>query len=120
LKGPRGEKSVTSHQVIDLSAELGPCTYCFADARTEVVMVDETPVEFVCGSDDGLILKLNGATVISNDVSRGFKSGSDRALATLRPGTNTIACRITQGGGDWKFQVEVWDVSVTPARLLQP
>ncbi len=112
------DKDLSSPVVIDLAASLGGCSNCFVDASAEVIVDKETPVEFACGSDDGLILKLNGATILSNTAPRGFASGSDRVRATLRPGSNLLDARITQGGGDWKFKVEVWDVSVSPARLL--
>ena len=119
ITGPQGRRTVASGRIIDLHAAVGPGTNCWADARTELVAEQETPVEFVCGSDDGLMLRLNGVPVISNLATRGFTPGSDRAKAVLRTGTNVLSARITQGGGEWKFCVEVWDISGKPARLLR-
>lgn len=89
-----------------------------AYAVTVVNVEKPTPAILRCGSDDGIVIWLNGKTIHAAEKPRAFKDGEDTVHATLEPGRNLILCRVRQGGGDWRFRVELWDASQRPLRPL--
>jgi hypothetical protein len=54
------------------------------------------------GSDDTLTVWLNGAKVVSENVSRGA-ADQNKALLRLKAGKNDLLLKICQGDGDWAF-----------------
>lgn len=89
-----------------------------AYAATTLTVNKPTPVELVAGSDDGLVVWLNGRRVIDADRPRGFVEGSDRVRVTLPPGRNRILARVTQWQGAWEFQLNAYDQTAWPPRPL--
>ncbi|TWT45387.1 Alpha-xylosidase [Phycisphaerae bacterium RAS1] len=59
------------------------------------------------GSDDGVIVWLNGQEVHRYPHGRAYASKADRVNVTLKQGTNVLMMRIMQGTGDWGFGVHV-------------
>jgi len=55
------------------------------------------------GSDDGVMVWLNGKQVHKNLVPRGYRSKADRVRIHLNKGRNKLLLKITQGAGDWNF-----------------
>jgi len=55
------------------------------------------------GSDDGVIVWLNGKQVHKKLVGRGYSSKADRVPIHLARGRNKLLVKITQGGGGWNF-----------------
>jgi hypothetical protein len=106
--------------VVDLIQLLGRHHHADAYAIAEWTVARPTPVEFRAGSDDGLVMWLNGRRIHASKTIRGYKRGEDKVRVTLRPGRNVLMCRIRQGDGEWKFGIEVWDVSAVPYRPLEP
>jgi alpha-D-xyloside xylohydrolase len=102
--------------LIDLNAVLGRGAHAVAYAMTTLHAAAATPIELVCGSDDGLCLWLNGQALIDAPAPRAFRYDAHRVRATLEPGDNRLLARIGQDGGEWLLRVEVWDASQTPAR----
>lgn len=72
----------------------------------EVIASRPGIVEFEAGSDDGLHLWWNGDTVIDADVYRGFSASDHLVRLPVRAGRNTILVKVTQGVGDWSFQMQ--------------
>jgi hypothetical protein len=64
------------------------------------------------------VIWLNGNPLRAVHGPRRFKPGDDTFMARLEPGQNRLLCRIEQGGGEWKFQLNVWDVSGPSPRPL--
>lgn len=114
----RVQAPLPADEAIDLNKLLGSREDAEAVAITEVAVKRDTPVEIRCGSDDGLTLWLNGDERHDVEHPRGFTPGEDRIRVTLAPGLNRIVARIRQADGDWKFRIEVWDVSMFPPRPL--
>lgn len=102
--------------VVDLNNLFGDTFYADAYACATLHAERPVPVEISCGSDDGIVIWLNGAQALEVSRWRGFKQDEDRVRAVLTPGPNRLLCRIRQGTGEWKFQVSLWDVSSQPAR----
>jgi hypothetical protein len=55
------------------------------------------------GSDDGLVVWLNGKSLVSQNVERGCAPDQARVTLDLKAGKNELLLKITQGGGDWAF-----------------
>jgi hypothetical protein len=67
-----------------------------------VVRSDTTqPVLFGAGSDDGIVVWLNGKVIHSNNVARAVKPEEDQFTGTLQAGENVILCKITQNVLGW-------------------
>lgn len=71
----------------------------------EVTSSRRGKVDFHVGSDDGLKLWVNGRLVIDADVQRGLNVEDHRISIDFREGTNTILAKVTQGPGNWDFQM---------------
>lgn len=59
------------------------------------------PVLFGAGSDDGIVVWLNGKVIHSNNVARAVTPDEDRFTGTLQAGENVILCKITQSVLGW-------------------
>ena len=103
---------------VDLNAFYGNQRYVDAYAKAEWSVDKPTPIVLEAGSDDGLMIWLNGRRIHAASVWRGFKRGEDVVKATLKPGRNVLVCRIRQGDGAWKFRVDAWDASAKPHRPM--
>lgn len=64
------------------------------------------------GSDDGLIVWLNGKRILANDVPRGVTPNQDTAPLALVPGENRLLLKICNQTGDHGFY---FSTSPTPA-----
>ncbi len=53
------------------------------------------------GSDDGVKAWFNGEPVVSSNVDRGEVADQDKAGIRLKPGTNELMLKVTQGSGGW-------------------
>src|SRR5262249_42911369 len=55
------------------------------------------------GSDDGLVVWLNGKKIVAQDVSRAAAPDQAKANLDLKEAKNELLMKITQGTGDWAF-----------------
>lgn len=58
------------------------------------------------GSDDGLRLWLNGHVVLNRPTERSLTPNADRVILRLQPGVNHLLAKVTQGGGEWQFELD--------------
>jgi hypothetical protein len=66
------------------------------------------PAKFSIGSDDGIVVWLNGEKVHENLVQRAGSPGQDRADVSLNRGWNEVLVRVdNQGSGEWNLHFEV-------------
>jgi len=70
--------------------------------------------ELQIGSDDGVIVWLNGKCVHINMVARGYDSGQDQAPLHLQAGRNTLLVETTQSWGGWKMGAHLLDTQGKP------
>ena len=61
----------------------------------------DLPASF--GSDDSLVVFLNGQKVLAEDVDRGCAPDQNKAVLKLKPGKNKLLIKIGQGTGDFAF-----------------
>ncbi|MGB2822889.1 MAG: hypothetical protein WBF17_18040, partial [Phycisphaerae bacterium] len=55
------------------------------------------------GSDDGVVVWLDGTRIHTNLLERGYRPMEDEVPLRLRKGRNRLLIKVTQGGGDWRF-----------------
>ncbi len=61
----------------------------------------DLPASF--GSDDSLVVFLNGQKILAEDVDRGAVPDQSKAVLKLKPGKNQLLLKIGQGTGDFAF-----------------
>ena len=66
------------------------------------------------GSDDGVVVWLNGRRVHQKLTTRGYRSMEDRVEVRLNKGTNLLLVKVTQGGGEWRFCAHLLDRQAGP------
>lgn len=87
---------------------------CVAYLKTELVVPAETQALLLLGSDDGVKAWLNGQVVHSHNVDRGMAVDQDAAWVHLRPGTNHLVLKVSQGGGGWAVAARLVDLEGQP------
>lgn len=75
---------------------------CVAYLRTQVWSEKERPAVLELGTDDGVMVWLNGELVHENNILRGHTAGEDQVKVNLRADWNTLLMKITQGQGGWE------------------
>lgn len=78
-----------------------------AFAVAEVVSPTRRKVQLAIGSDDTLIVWLNGKQVFEYGGSRPFGLGQDKVEVELVEGVNRLAIRCGNGNSEWLFAVNV-------------
>ena len=75
---------------------------------------EEQDAVLALGSDDGVVVWLNGERVHANLVGRGYRRREDKAPVRLRKGRNQLLVKVTQGNGGWCFAAHLLDKSGRP------
>ena len=70
------------------------------------------------GSNDGIIVWVNGKVVSDRKVSRAAEPDQDRADCDLTAGWNEVRVKVDNTGGRWGFYLELRDAS--PDKPLGP
>jgi len=78
-----------------------------AFGSAEVVSPKRRKVTLAIGSDDTLIVWLNGKQVFEFAGTRGFSPGQDKAEVELAEGVNRLVVRCGNGDSEWGFAVNV-------------
>ncbi len=112
--GPEGEVewrevpgvAIVEPGKIDLNKIEGASNTC-GYLRTRIVAEKGCTAKLEIGSDDGVIVWLNGERVHAKNAMRGLSLGSDVVNVELREGENELLLKITQGGGGWEAAVRI-------------
>lgn len=112
--GPEGEvewrevpgEAIVEPGKIDLNKIEGASHTC-GYLRTRIVAEEACTAKLEIGSDDGVIVWLNGEQVHAKNAMRGLTLGSDVVNVELREGENELLLKITQGGGGWEAAVRI-------------
>jgi len=88
---------------VDLAAVLKPSENVYAYATAEVQASQEASGLLLLGSDDGVVVWLDGEEIHRNQTSRALKPDDDKVPMKVAAGTHTLVFRIDQGNGDWAF-----------------
>lgn len=106
--------------IVDLLQAVARQSECGAYAYAEVICDEEREAILSVGSDDDIIIWLNGEIVHKNFVSRPCAPDQDKVNVKLRAGVNRILCKVLNGGGDWGFSVRITDPNGNPITVKQP
>ncbi len=89
---------------LNLIKVFGQQNDCFTYALTRLESPSEQAAELLIGSDDGVVVWLNGQRLLDHlDVNRGVAIDQERVPVQLRAGTNLLLLKISQGAGGWGF-----------------
>jgi putative heme-binding domain-containing protein len=88
-------------------------------AHYAVVLVEsaaEQPATLEIGSDDGVVVWVNGNEVLRKNVSRAMEPKQEQVQTTLKPGRNIVALKVINGGvpGGWTTTIRTRE----PIQLL--
>jgi len=91
---------------VDLNAVSSGSNAC-AYLRTVIVAEKGCRAKLEIGTDDGVIVWLNGERVHENNAMRALSLGADTVTVDLQEGANVLLLKVTQGGGDWGAAVRI-------------
>jgi hypothetical protein len=106
--------SVVSEVVPDFNKMIGDLKDVSTYSITYFNCPTERDAELRIGSDDGVMVWLNGELVHKNLVPRGYDSGQDQAQIHLKAGRNTLVVETTQSWGGWKMGAHLLDCEGRP------
>ena len=88
---------------VDLNAVCGSACDALAWVVARLHAPRAMSVKLSLGSDDGILVELNGREVFRNDCVRGAVRGQDSVLLKLRKGDNLLRLKISQFTAGWGF-----------------
>jgi len=109
---------VAAEHLVDFIKLFGQRENAAAYALTWLESPREMDAVIALGSDDGVVVWLNGKRVHANLVPRGYSPKADRVPIRLRAGRNQLLVKITQGMGDWSFCGHLEDANGNPLRSV--
>jgi glucose/arabinose dehydrogenase len=71
----------------------------------EIDAAAPTKLPVSLGSDDGLIVWLNGKCLVSDNTVRAAAPDQDRAVLRLKKGKNRLLVKVCNVGGEWAFYI---------------
>jgi len=104
---------------LDLQRLIGPKDDCAAYLYAEVASEVPRAVWFKLGSDDEIVVWVNGQKVHEKLSGRGVTIDEDQAPVQLQRGINSVMMRITNGGGGWGGCLRITDSAGIPLALPQ-
>ncbi len=93
----------------DLAAVLDPKEYAIVYLATWIFADEPADRHLLLGSDDGIVVWLNGERVHENYVCRPCTPDEDDVTVHLRQGANLLVMKIIQGAGGWQFSARFDD-----------
>lgn len=105
--------------VVPLRQLMDPSEDTTAYAYAEVIVDQPVEATLKAGSDDGVVVWLNGERVLRSPQPRGLQVDEDAVDVQLVAGANTILAKIVQGGGDWSFCLRLVDREGRPLVFAQ-
>jgi hypothetical protein len=76
--------------------------------------------DFTAGSDDSILVRINGRQVWSRNAMRGLKVDDDSFSAFLAEGWNEVLLKVASRRGEWGFCLRVMDPSGALKFALRP
>lgn len=92
---------------ISLDDALGRHEFAAAYAYAEIEAIHPRETVLGVGSDDGVVIWLNGKLVHSHDAHRGYSPNNDQVPIYLAAGTNRLLIKIINYTAGWGFGVSV-------------
>jgi putative heme-binding domain-containing protein len=95
------------HGFVNLEPMFSPNSDVSVYGHAEVVSSSERDATLVIGSDDTIIVWLNGQKVFSFQGNRGWAADQDKVNIKLKAGKNELLIRCGNASGPWGFSVAV-------------
>jgi len=92
---------------VSLDGVLGGHEFAAAYAYAEIDSVHPRETVLGVGSDDGVVIWLNGQEVHRHDAHRGYSAGNDQVPVYLKAGKNHLLLKIINYTAGWGFGVSV-------------
>jgi HEAT repeat protein len=92
-------------------------TACYAYA--EVTAPEAKEIRLRSGSDDGIVIWLNGERIFGTNADRSLEVDKDNTEARLKAGKNTVLIKVLNGGGSWNACLRLTDGNDQPIRFEQ-
>ncbi len=90
-------------QVHDLKPNFAQTENCICYLYRQIAVEADAKIRVSLGSDDGIMVFLNGRKVFSNDCARPAAPDQDFTTLDLKKGQNDLLLKISNIGGDWAF-----------------
>ncbi|MGQ9731350.1 MAG: hypothetical protein ACUVX8_08725, partial [Candidatus Zipacnadales bacterium] len=115
----RHQHSLDPQGIIDYLPLFDRKMNAVAYAYAEVTVAQPMEARLHAGSDDSLVVWVNGEEVHRFKGPRSLSIGQDKQDIKLRAGVNTILIKVVQGSGDWSSSIQLTDRSDHPLRFEQ-
>ena len=93
--------------IVDLNRRLARANNCVGYLSNTIISDKEQSVIMRSGSDDGLVVFLNGQKVYEKNVPRSLATDEDTIKLNLKAGENALLLKVSQGGGDWQAHARI-------------
>ena len=112
--------NLTGEFFVNLNELFGkPYTDAVAYALSYLDSPEDVQAVLSLGSDDGVVVWLNGKEIHRNPAARPYASKQDRVDLKLRKGVNTLLLKISQGPGAWGFCCHIETPDGKPLTLVK-
>jgi tetratricopeptide (TPR) repeat protein len=115
----RHEHTLDPEGIMDYASMLRPNQNVLCYAYAEVGLDEPAEARLHMGSDDALVVWVNGEEAYRFKGPRSLKVGQDTKDVSLRAGANRILIKVVQGGGDWSSSVQLTDRNDQPLAFEQ-
>jgi HEAT repeat protein len=93
--------------IVDLERAVASRPEVGAYAYAEIIVPAEQDVQLQIGSDDSIVVWVNGDRVHANRTGRGLAVDQDQAEARLKAGTNRVLVKVLNNVHAWAFCLRV-------------
>jgi putative heme-binding domain-containing protein len=107
VKWQTRKADLKNHGKVDLFKMFTPNTEVSAYGYAEINSDSDRDARLLIGSDDSIVVWLNGEKVHEFTGSRGWKFDADNVKVRLKKGQNTLLIRCGNKSGPWEFSVGV-------------
>ncbi len=112
-------RSLDDQAVVDLRKTVNEHGHAAAYAYNEITVDQEQDTVMKIGSDDGIVVWVNGEKVHATPGPRGLTVDQDKADIHLQKGKNTILAKILDQGGYWEFTIRLTTPEGKPLDFAQ-
>ncbi len=105
--------------MMDFNALLNNPTNCAVYVRVAVVASEAATLHLAIGSDDGLIVLLDGKRVFTHEAWRGVVPGQEQLDLPLTAGRHLVMLRINNGGGGYGLSLKASIVGTAKVTVLK-
>jgi putative heme-binding domain-containing protein len=107
LKWREAKADAKNHGKVDLASRFSPNTDVIAFGYAEIDADSDRAAQFLVGSDDSIVIWLNGKKVHEFQGDRGWAHDQEKVNVKLVKGKNRLLIKCGNHSGPWEFSVAV-------------